>query len=251
MRSRILFLLAVVMVLASCGNGDDVTGGSRPHHDANINDTPRDDGEAEEAALWLSGDLVAPQDLYDTIHDDLAAIRGEYRPTIPSAANAFIAPCVVTELIVLPDDETWNKIRNGEPNAVDSLNTVFHATSLDSLVVSRTYAVIGFKGRLHPERLADIYAAQAGVVNAQPNGRCCDWSNVYPWERDGVMTYLFRNGYGDCPAGCINSDFWYFRRHNGQTEFVGTYSTENDPSPPAWWDEAKVAYYTFRGFPMN
>jgi hypothetical protein len=248
MRPRILFLLAAAAAaaMASCGNDDRVTGtpGTDPRLD--ITDTPRENAEAETAALWLSGDLIAPEDLYHAIRDDLAAIRGGHLDSVPQIATRFFPPWVVTQLIVLPDDATWDKIRNGEPNAIDSLNVVFHATKLDSLRVSNLLAIISFEGRLHPEKLAEIYAVQAGVIYAEPNGYCCDWDNVYPWEHDGHMTYLFRNGYGDCPSGCIYSDFWYFRRVDGQTEYVGAYSTEHDPVPPDWWDEAKVAFRRFK-----
>ncbi len=245
MRSRILILLAALTVLGACGNDGRVPNAPVLKSDS---ETPRENREAEEAALWLSGELYAPQALYENIRDDLAEIRGEYLDSIPKTAIGFFPPWVVTQLIVLPDDATWDRIRNGEPNAIDSLNVVFRATKLDSSRTSFLWALITFEGRLHPWRLSEIYGAQDGVIVAEPNGYCCDWGNVYPWEHDGNMTYLFRDGYGDCPSGCIYSDFWYFRRVDGVTEYVGTYSTENDPAPPDWWDEAKTAFHRFKGY---
>jgi hypothetical protein len=247
MRFRLLIPLAALAVLASCG--DNPTN-LPPPGDSPDTVTPRENREAEEAALWLSGDLMAPQDLYETIRDDLAAIRNAYLDSIPDTDIHFFAPWAVTELIVLPDDATWDKIRNGEPNAIDSLNAVFRATDLDSMRIGRLWGLITFEGRLHPQRLAEIYAGQPGVILAEANGYCCDWDNVYPWKQGNTMTYLFRSGYGDCPSGCIFSNFWYFRRVNGHTEYMGTYSTENDHEAPDWWAEAKVAYHMFRGWPL-
>ncbi len=246
MRFRIPLLVLTIALITSCGNEDRVTAPAPANHQGNITDTPRENAEAEMAALWFAGKLVAPQEDYDAILTDLAAIRGEYLDSIPEVAIEFFPPWVVTELLAHFTDETWDRIRNHEPNVVDSLGTVFHATSLDTLRLgSDLIAILGFEGRLHPERLAEIYASFPEVLSAEPNHYCCDWSDVYPGEVDGHRTYLFRHGYGDCPAGCINSDFWYFRRVDGQTEYVGTYSKWTDPEP-AWWAEAKHAYERYR-----
>lgn len=247
MRFRVPFLLAVVVALASCGDGDGVLG--PPPDGIRITDTPRANREAEEAALWLSGRLIAPQGLYETVRDDLAAIRGEHLGAIPDLAITFFPPWSVTEIIVLPDDATWDRIHNGEPNAIDELNAIYHATAMDSLRITSHYvvAVIEFEGRLHPGLLAAIYDDADGVVYAQPNGYVGDRSNVYPWEHGGRMTYLFRRGAGDCPAGCTENEFWYFRRGSAGTEFVGHFLMGADPLPE-WWDEAKTAYHSYMGY---
>ncbi|MDH4038159.1 MAG: hypothetical protein OEX18_10975 [Candidatus Krumholzibacteria bacterium] len=244
MRSRFVILLAALAVLASCGNDDTAT--NPPPLAQPDTTTPRDNQEAEEAALWLSGELLAPQDLYETIRDDLAVIRSEYLDSIPETGTTFFPIWVVTEIIIYPDEVTWEKLRNHEPNAVDSLNTVFHATELDSLRIGvHLLGIITFEGRLHPQRLSEIYAAQHGVIFAEPNGYAGDWSNVYPWEHNGKMTYLFRLGGGDCPSGCTENTFWYFRRVAGQTDYVGTFVWPGDPEPN-WWAEAKAAFLYFR-----
>ncbi|HEX5132782.1 MAG TPA: hypothetical protein VFX92_09875 [Candidatus Krumholzibacteria bacterium] len=245
MRFRMLIPLAALALVASCGDEDRATNPPPPQDQSTIDDTPRENREAEVAALWMAGELFAPGKLYEELRDDLSAIRDEYLDSIPETAIQFFPPWVVTQLIILPDNATWDKIRGGEPNPVDSLNVIFHATGLDTLRFSWLWGLISYEGRLHPQRLAEIYAAQPGVIVAEPNGYGGDWDNMYPWKHDGHMTYLFRSGYGDCPAGCIFSDFWYFRRVDGHTEYVGAYSTENDPMAPDWWDEAKTAYDRF------
>ena len=249
MRFRFWIALATLALFMSCGNDDRVSNPPPPDNQSTIDDTPRANREAEEAALWLSGELIAPQDLYEAIRDDLDAIRGEFLDSIPKTAIGFFPPWVVTEIIVLPDDATWDKIRNHEPNVIDSLNTVFRATKLDTLRIGSRYlfGIIAFEGRLHPQRLSEIYQANPGVIIADPNGYVGDWSNIYPWKHDGNMTYLFRLGGGDCPAGCTENEFWYFRRVNGTTEYAGTFVYWDEPEPD-WWDEAKTAFYQFQGY---
>ncbi len=50
----------------------------RALYHAAISGTPRDDIEAESMALILSGELTAPQELYEGIHSELSEIREKY-----------------------------------------------------------------------------------------------------------------------------------------------------------------------------
>ena len=247
MRTRLLISMAALAVFAACG-GDPPPASPPQPFTAPDSTTPRENREAEEAALWLSGELIAPQAVYETIRDDLAAIRGEYLDSIPKLAVPFMAPWVVSEVIVRLTDDAVVRFLAREPNDIDSLNAVFHATHLDTFRLKGTpprWTLIDFAGRQHPARLGEFYQAQDDVVWGEPNGYIGDWSNVYPWKRGETMTYLFREAWGDCPAGCISSRFWYFRRTAGVTEYVGTFEVWKDPYPD-WWDEAKTAFERYR-----
>lgn len=247
MRSRVLILLAAIMALASCGN-DRVANTPPPPDQPDTTATPRENREAEEAALWLSGELVAPQDLYETVRDDLAAIRGEYLDSIPDVAVQFEVPWVVSEVIVKLTDDAVQRFLAREPNDVDSLNAVFHATHLDTFRLKTTpprATLIDFAGLQNPVRLAQYYEAQDDVIWGDTNGYVGDRSNVYPWNHNGTMTYLVRHGEGDCPAGCIYNRFSYFKRHAGVTEYLGTFEYRIDPEPH-WWEEAKTAFERYR-----
>ena len=247
MRFRILIVLAALAVLASCTEDDRATN-PPPLITAPDTTTPRDSQEAEEAALWLSGELLAPQGLYETIRDDLAAIRGEYLDSIPKVSIEFVPRWITSQVIVTFTDDARDRFLAREPNDVDSLNAVFHATHLDTFRLkgaSPHHTLIDFAGRQNSKRLAEFYDAQDDVIWGETNSWIGDWSNVYPWRRGSMMTYLFRHGEGDCPAGCIDNQFWYFRRIAGATEYVGTYTQWIDPEPD-WWDEAKTAFENYR-----
>ena len=211
------------------------------------------DREAEEAALWLSNELTAPLELYETIHSDLAAIRAEYGAVIPNDYEyggplQFTPWWLPSELIVYVTTELRDKVLAHAPNPLDSLNAGYHAVSMDPFkpIITaygwRTH--IYFAGRQHPKRLAEIYRALPGVNLAGVDGWIGDYSNVYPWRIPGGMSYLFRNAFGDCLAGCMESHFYYFRRMGGTTEFVGWFRVYQDPYP-AWWPEASDAFCAF------
>lgn len=209
------------------------------------------DREAEEAALWLSGELTAPTPLYETILSDLSAIRSEYPSNIPYEYGGpvrFTPWWISSRVGLLVTTELKNKVVAHVPNPLDSLNTVMHGTNSGHF--SGPYGSLGwqtmvsFPGRLHPQRLAEIYKTVSGVNNAFVDGPIGDYSNVYPRPIYNGTTYLFRLGLGDCPAGCEVSEFYYFRRVGGVTEFVGSFRTYADPYP-AWWPEASAAYCTF------
>ena len=216
-------------------------------------DEIRLDREAEEAALWLSGERLAPQSLYETIHADLAAIRAEYAGDIPVLNTLEFQPWWTTSRIgVYVTPELRDLVLAHQPNPLDSLNTAFHAASMGPFrfIVNGWRTIILFTGRQHPERLAEFYAATPGVVGAFADSWLGDFSNVYPWHVDGGMSYLFRHGQGDCMVGCDLNDFYYFRRVGGATEFVGSFRLFTDPYPE-WWGEAKVPFCTFMTYLWN
>ena len=136
------------------------------------------------------------------------------------------------------------ELRTDPAYALDAMG----AAEVDSrrLAVGKNYVFIYFVGRKHPQRLAEQYMSVAGVTGAYPDGWIGDRPNVYPWYIPDGMSYLVRDAFDDCPAGCIENIFHYFKRVNGQTEYVGSYHLAAQPEP-AWWAEAKVPFYVYLG----
>lgn len=202
--------------------------------------------EADEAALWLSGELTSPGPLYATIVSDLAAIRAQYSASVPAVAIQFMAWWAPSELIVYVNDDLKQKILTHQQSPFDDMNSAMGAVEVDSrrLAVGKSYVIIYFVGRKHPQRLGEQYMTVPGVTGAYPDTWIGDSPNVYPWYIAGGMSYLVRDAFDDCPAGCIENIFHYFKRVNGQTQFVGSYHLGSQPEP-AWWAEAKVSFYVF------
>jgi hypothetical protein len=93
--------------------------------------TPRADAEAEEAALWLSGSLVAPEDLYIALLRDLSRIREQYGDSIPQLREVRYTPWEATNKIsikLLP--EAYDQYTRGAYYDLDSLNALFHMVTM-------------------------------------------------------------------------------------------------------------------------
>jgi len=254
-----VFLASLFLMLSACG-GDErrsdsdaptptVTGTPVPTDSPSvaatplIPDAPRENGEAEAAALCASGELVAPEALYETFKNDFAAIRAEFAGSIPAVNEiGFAPPWVVGQLILGVTELGAEAIRNGEAHGLDSLNSIYHLAHMDmtNLDSFSPRVLLTFKGRLHPLRLTEIYRSSLDILRyAQPNWFVGDSSKAYPRVSAEERRYLFRQAWGDCPAGCIYSRFWYFRVTDAGIEYVGTWD-RTDPEPP-WWPEARVA----------
>lgn len=248
MKRATMIAAAAAFLIAGC-DGSDLVKVSRD----NTETETQDNEEAALAALWLSGEVTAPQDLYETIRDDLAAIRAAY-PYPGGDVNTsieFQEPWVPSMLLINFTPEAKERIRAGTYTEFYALNDDYEATRLDTtwtFMWDYGSAALHFDGRRNPIALGAVYAALDGVNWAEPNGYIGDWSNVYPWRIEHGMSYLFREGSGDCPAGCISSIFWYFLvPEGGAMEYVGRYEYWVDEEP-VWWSDAKVAYYAYKGF---
>ncbi len=207
--------------------------------------TPRDNPEAEAAALWLSGDLVAPTDLYEELFSGYSRIRGAYADSIPELNQVtFVSPWMPGELLLKLTDDAIAELRRGEYHDLDSLNTYYRVAEIDTHLIDFIgWMHLIFEGRLHPERLAEEYGQVPSLLMAEPNGTWSNQADNYPWLIDGGISYLFRYGWGDCPAGCIYNQFWYFkvREISGYVEYLGTFVSGEGPEPD-WWAEARAAY---------
>lgn len=240
-RFILLITVPVIVALAACENSTKpVVSNVRV---SILDQTPKEDYEAEAAALWLSGDLVAPEEIYRTLHKAYAAVRGGFSDSIPALTRAsFVAPWEPGKLLVKVSEGARAELRRGDYGDLDSLNTFYRSTRIDtSLLAAIRWMIIGFEGRLHPERLKEAYESIPSVENASPNTMWNNTRDNYPWLLDDGVTLLFREGWGDCPSGCIDNQFWYFRVTGTNVQYVGTFVRRQDPYP-SWWDEAKIAY---------
>lgn len=239
----LLLAVAAAAALAACGTDDSSISGPP----ASPTLTPRPNAEAEIAALWLSGERVAPEDLYETIAHDLSSIRSAWADSVPATSITFRKPWVPSMVILAFTDDGRRRLREGSYMEFERLAQHFELTALDTTKLAYdSVALLNFAGRQNPDVLAEEFGVLDGIAWAQANNTCCDGASVYPWTLDNGMTYLFRSAWGDCPAGCIYSAFYYFRVNGKGIEYVGGFQQGSDPTPP-WWDEARVAYDVYRG----
>lgn len=208
--------------------------------------TPRPDREAEEMALWISGDLVAPESLYTRLRDGLADLRYSYVPRVPELGLIrFISPYQTSSLTLKFDSTAAQRFLNDSYDDWDSLNSLL---PLDTVLIVFNgdflywrWVVLLFEGRLNPEKLTEMYSELPGVELSDPSGYAGDRSNLYPWIVADRLTFLLCYGWGDCPAGCIYSRFWYFKETANGFELVGEF-THREQEPPEWWPEASESF---------
>ena len=236
-----LVLILLLSVFISCSKSTK-NRSCNDNTETPVDFTPKDNEEAELVALCLSGEIVAPDNLYEQVLHDLAAIRAAFGDSIEAVKGIrFRQPWQPGQLMVGVDDTTAQQILDGEYDAWDDLNEQYELTGMDTRHLAGIGAVLlYFRGRLHVWRLAELYGALPGVETTSPNYIIGDGSNVYARQTSDGITYLFRHGWGDCPSGCIYSEYWYFVFEGDQPVFIGHWAPHEDSDEPDWWEEARL-----------
>ena len=233
-RQIALFLFLISWALSSCSNPF----GSLGNRDIEL--TPEDYEEAALMALALSGEMVAPDSLYNQVLEELAGIRSTYGDSYGSIQHTrFRPPWVPGNLIISFDSTAAQMAADGEYHAWDQLNEQYQVTEIDTFSIRYGWVLLHFNEKYHPRRLAEKYEVLPGVRYAEPNRLGGDFSNVYPRLTSRGITYLFREGWGDCPSGCISNLYWYFDTEWNRPVLRGYWNPQNNPEEPYWWNEAK------------
>jgi len=216
-------------------------------------ETPRANREAEDMALALSGELIAPEELYHRVRLDLASIRAAHGDSIAELQEIYFSHRLASSFgrpwsgfcILELTTEARDQIRAGAFHCLDDLNDQLGLAYLDTFPFPWEPEVfLFFWGRLNPLRIGQVYLDQPCVTGSSLPSIVGDGPDLYPHQDGERVSYLFRNAWGDCPSGCIHNEFWYFRCQAGRCEYVGTWVFGQEP-PPGWWDEACQAVPRF------
>jgi hypothetical protein len=129
--------------------------------------TPREDEEAEEASIWLSGGMVAPPELYDRLVQDLQLIRTTFGDSIPELADIRFTPYLRSNVIMLQlMSEAAVRLKNGEFHDLDSLNAHFKVSEIRVESATSTFTFF-FDGRYDTIQLSKIYSDAPSVLYAE------------------------------------------------------------------------------------
>ncbi|MFQ5607719.1 MAG: hypothetical protein ACE5GA_07210, partial [Candidatus Zixiibacteriota bacterium] len=224
--------LVLLTALSACSSGPINSIGAPPLSER-IALSPRDNAEAEEMAVWLSGDTVATTALYEEILRDLQALRARFSESVePLGRIRFTYPSISGQIHLAFSDTVREMIRNSSYHEWDSLNNLFVLQSIDTSTIrwinpdrEEMIATLVFEGRLNPFRVAESYLSLSGVTRANASGLGGDFSNIYPIRQGRNLAFLLREAWGDCPAGCLASHFYYFREIDSGVELVGDLNT--------------------------
>lgn len=239
--------------------------------------TPMANEEAELAALWLTGSLVAPVDLYERVRDDLILIRDQWGDSMVIWGDSvsdfgpeneifdnelhFSMTRLAGYVSVYCHDTLLAKIQAGE---VQTWNHLLDSLRADTVIVSspgylfeKNRISIGFEGRLHPHRLQEIFLDRVEGLS------CCgltfyilppDYSIILPLPDGDEVKYVLRFAWSHCNAICQYADFYYFQIVGDSAELVDRWGFSYgcaDPycysdSQPQWVSVAKSAYYQWQ-----
>lgn len=147
-------------------------------------------------ALEISGALLAPETLSQTIFQDLKAIRTAY-PEVCSVVYES-PPWVPGELIATLSDEQLEQISIQYGEVTSRLVSQF----------LKEYKVLKFTAPYNSVVLAVELKAKKLVEHVEPNNVFGDGDNI--WYDPSTRIYKFKKGWGDCPAGCIMKHYWEF-----------------------------------------
>lgn len=242
---RALFGIAVCTIAAtwlSCSS-DSPTSPSNQQPD--LSQTPRENREAEMAAAVLSGQVVAPQYLYERVLSDLEKIRDEFGDSLPVRNIGYWPHWIPSAIAARIDSAMLADSTSGARRILDSLNALYRCISITK---PYTWWYLEFQGVLNPFALTRIYSSVPGMKSICPmiNGPG-DWPlfGLSFSERGGIQ-YFFRHGFGDCPSGCIYSVVYYFRTTNRDVKYHGYYphDIQHPEAKPDWYDAAQGALKT-------
>ncbi len=205
--------------------------------------------EAKLAAIWISDEPIYPEDLTLDLQEKLAELRDKYGEEIPEVNINFIYSAVPKQLRVTFYPEVMGEVIYGEYDNWDELNEKYRVS--DIIIEEKfNWAKLVFEDQINPYFLSDLYAGLEGVRYANANGYGGDYPNIYPWIVDGKIAILVRDGWGDCPSGCIYNHFWYFKSGSNSISLIGEFEMDEvwweNPVFPSWWIEIEPAYCKYK-----
>jgi len=186
---------------------------------------PDPSDEALAASQWLQSSLLPSVDLARAIDSGLAAIRQDWADSLEIVEMQFQSPWESGKIIVGFETDTYLLVREGVYYAWDSLNSHFE---LDQIIFSDfhpslNWVTLEFTRDLNPDVLAAAYRDLPGTRFVTPNRFVGDGPILLMWPGDEGIYYFFRDAWGDCPSGCLHSEFDLFRSLSGEIEYLGHY----------------------------
>lgn len=195
--------------------------------------TPRADVDVEILALRASGEVVAPTEIYQQIAEDLAGIRAE----VPALAEIHPRPIEApSSLNVELDDAGLALLEQGAYDAWNCPNALYRVMSLGQPSSQGVVSLL-FRGRYRMLVVRDDYRELEHVVSASTPLAIGGGDDVCIRVEGMRLDYLFDHGSGDCPAGCINHNYWGFSSEaSGEITLVGT--SQDDTLSDDWKNQS-------------
>ena len=118
------------------------------------------------------------------------------------------------------DDESVSKPPRTGHAAFDSLNERLGLKAV-RVFPSLGGAHLRLDERVNVDAALRAYLAIDGVAYAEPDALLGDGPDIEAAKVQGTWYFVFRNAWGDCPAGCIHSELSFFIVANGEVQRIG------------------------------
>lgn len=227
---------------------------NRPEEPPYFVKTPMPDANAELLALTLSGEILAPLNLYERIHRDLEQIRcnnpHHYRGFCnilhtPKFGNPSTLPFYINQ-------EVYDLLTADDYHEWDTLNTRFDFAWYRVYSSDTNIVILYLGGRRNLELIAQEYLSLPGFIKRITIPPPYSMANIYPRMAADTISYLFRRVNTDCSSGIKWSYFWYFSATKDSVSFVGYWMPDwSDPDFPQWWSDAGLNWDDYYGYPFR
>jgi hypothetical protein len=262
------FMLAILMLvfanaLSGCAGASEVGNPGNPMPQIPTIEEVGEPSEFELMSLCVSGQASPPIELSKLFDGDIRNIRSQSFSGMTDLDKAsvngitFAPPWAPGMVLIGFDDDTAKLVFSGEYKDWDALNSAFHIKVIDLHSIDYGWALLELNSKTtHPKYIAEQYLNLPGVVHAEPDYYLGDKSNIYPYIpgyeggalpadtlNESLRYYLFREGGGDCPAGCTENKYWLFSANKDGITYMGYYHIDEygPAEKPDWWGIAQKA----------
>jgi hypothetical protein len=156
---------------------------------------------------------AVPEELVAQIRADLELIE----VLLPGASRWWaLGPFIPGSLNLYLTDEGAERWEAGTFPDLEALIDAYDGTVMDFRIWQFSgggWMKLQFAEPLNTRLLKEAFEAVAGVEDANLIDFIGDGDRAFYVRETGL--YIFRHGYGDCPAGCINQDLYYYQVVDG------------------------------------
>jgi len=128
--------------------------------------------------------------------------------------SIHVFPEYVLGMLIVTTNAIWNlawqqgELITGEPY-IDSLGTEYDLIGVKQDIWLADMFILNFPLTLEMRKLSELYEAHSDVRYSEPNFYIGDGNNIEYFKKNGILNFAFSQGWGDCPAGCIDRYYWY------------------------------------------
>ena len=175
-------------------------------------------------------DAAQRRELARAIAPVLTRIRDEYPAVADIAVRAPYAfgellltlePWLFEAVFSLLEDQTEPVVLRTGHAEYDALNERLGLSVVVEIFSSFRTVIFYFHECLNVPAAAAAYTAMEGVEFAEPNSYLGDGSDIDAVQSEGRWYVVVRRAGGDCPAGCINQELFFFIANGATVKRIG------------------------------